>query len=362
MSRAARPWFRKTHMEWFTTIGGRQVRLHVKDPNDFEAALAAFVKITGRLPDPEPAPPDPSPPPPPDPPPVAPPARARTVAEVAAEFLAKKKPKVGADCWKVYSTVLNAWLVPVFGPRAVGSLAAEEVEEWADEPRPVRGSKDLAQWSSSTRHDYLGVVMTLMKWAGCPLPLKRPPKESRGADAVLSDAQFLAVLKHAGPGDFGDLLRVLRETGARPQEVARLTAEAVDWGNACTRVREHKTARHGVARVVHFNAAALAILTALRAKHGTGHLFRGRDNKPYTKDAIGQRMRRISERSGVHATAYGLGRHTFATAALVAGVPPAVVAALLGHKGTAMLDRHYSHVAGQAQVLRDALAKMKRPA
>lgn len=49
----------------------------------------------------------------------------------------------------------------------------------------------------------------------------------------------------------------------------------------------------------------------------------------------------------------------FATDALSKGVPDATVAALLGHSGTAMLHKHYSHLTSQATVLRDALSKLR---
>lgn len=71
-------------------------------------------------------------------------------------------------------------------------------------------------------------------------------------------------------------------------------------------------------------------------------------------------MVQVSETCGVYATASGLGRHSFATKALTSGIPTAVVAALLGHKGTGMLERHYSHVGDNAQVLKDAVEKLGR--
>ena len=51
--------------------------------------------------------------------------------------------------------------------------------------------------------------------------------------------------------------------------------------------------------------------------------------------------------------AYGY-RHGFATDALAAGVPDAHVAELLGHSSTAMLHKHYSHLATRVKVLTDA--------
>jgi integrase len=76
-------------------------------------------------------------------------------------------------------------------------------------------------------------------------------------------------------------------------------------------------------------------------------------------DDIVTTMRRVRRRAGVpHATAYGY-RHSYATEALSSGVPDAQVAALLGHRGTGMLHRHYSHLTSRAQLLREAAGKVR---
>jgi integrase len=68
-------------------------------------------------------------------------------------------------------------------------------------------------------------------------------------------------------------------------------------------------------------------------------------------------MNATCKRAGVKAVAYGY-RHTFATQALASGVPDAHVAALLGHSGTVMLHKHYSHLTSKATVLHEALASV----
>jgi integrase len=69
-------------------------------------------------------------------------------------------------------------------------------------------------------------------------------------------------------------------------------------------------------------------------------------------------MRWLCQRAGVKAFCYA-SRHSFATDALSAGVPDAHVAALLGHSGTAMLHKHYSHLTEKAQTLRLALGQVR---
>lgn len=330
---------------WFANIAGKQTPLGITDPADEPGAalarerlIAEFASaVAARIPSQPSAPAD-----------------ARTAAKAVAGFLESRRG-LAPPTLAGYRLALNHFCAD-FGARPLLTLGAAEVERWADRPG----------WSSSTRNTYLGAVMTMLKWACHPLPIRRPPKESRGAETILTDEQFERVLVAAAcriavRGDLRELLRVLRETGARPQEVAPLTCEAVDWENACVRLKKHKTRRHtGADRVIHFNAAAMALLRAQRAEHGSGVLFRTRAGNAFGNAQIVRRLGVVSKRVGFRVIAYGLGRHSFATRALAAGVPDAVVAELLGHRGTGMLTRHYSHLGQRAAVLKAAAEKVSK--
>jgi integrase len=335
MPRRAGPWYRRERAMWFATHLGKQHPLGITDPDAREAAEAALRELVARLLAAPPKPADAKP--------------SRPVGALVPEYLRTRK--VSAGTLRAYRFALETHFLPAFGARPLASLAADEIEAWADRPG----------WSSSYRHNTLGAVGTFLAWAGHPLDLHRPPKESRGGDTVLSDAQFARVLAAYDSGYGGDLaalLTVLRETGARPQEVARLTCEVVDWPNACARLKGHKTARHGRARTLYFSAAAAAVLAAQRAKYAGGFLFRTRKGNPYTEKAIVQQMQRLSKRVGFRAIAYGAGRHSFATKALVEGVADTVVAAILGHGSTRMVHANYSHVAEQSRALRAAVERV----
>jgi integrase len=174
----------------------------------------------------------------------------------------------------------------------------------------------------------------------------------------VSEAEHGRLLTHADPF-MSDFLSLLWHTGARPGEIAGLTAEQVKASaDGVVPLAEHKTAHKGHARFLILTGEGWAIALRRAEAVGSGLLFRGEEGR-LTPQAIGRRMARLCKRAGVRAViAYGY-RHTFATAALAAGVPDAHVAALLGHSGTAMLHRHYSHLTSQSQALRDALARVR---
>jgi len=50
-------------------------------------------------------------------------------------------------------------------------------------------------------------------------------------------------------------------------------------------------------------------------------------------------------------------RHTFTTDGLSTGVSGAVMAEILGHRDTAMIDRHYGHLDQRASVVREAISR-----
>jgi integrase len=345
MARPGKPWYRESRGMWFfTSPTGRQVPTGVSDKNDEAGAIAARERLLAELADalaPRLAPP-----------PAAAPKCAPVRTSIAG-WLAACKPRVSAACYRDYARAA-AYLTEAFGDRDTGSVRADELEAWARRP----------EWSNSYRNGLLGVAGMWLKWAGCPVRLRKPPKESRGADVALTDEQFEKLCEWltkpmAGrrkSGDLAALLTCLRLSGARPQELAQLKVDQVDWANGCATLKKHKTAGSGKPRVIYFSEAALAILRGLSERYGSGFLFRTRHGNPYSNQQICTILRRASHALGFRACGYGM-RHAFVTESLARGVPDAVVASLAGHTSTAMIHRNYSHVNARSHVLRAAVER-----
>jgi integrase/recombinase XerC len=336
----AYPWFRASKNAWYVNLEGKQVSLAVKGQENKAEAVKAWHRLMSEAPKQEPK----------QEPRVS-------VGEVVDGFLADcESRKVKPTTLRVYRYQLLPF-VEQFGKVKAEALTCQQAERYA---------RQQEQWSDSSKNAFLGALVTAFRWAErsrlierMPLQaLRRPPKASRGADAVISEEEHER-LYNASTTAFKPFLQLLWLTGARPGEIASITAENFDEPNGMVRLKEHKTAHKGKNRTIFLCAEAVALLKDLREKQGEGVLLRNGKGNAWTGNAVVKAMILTRQRAGlIQSIAYGY-RHGFATTALANGIPDAQVSALLGHSGTAMLHKHYSHLTGQSQVLREALNKVR---
>jgi integrase len=350
MARPSKPWYRASKDTWYVTLEGRKVSLKVKgQENEGEAIRAWHRLFANGTPDPTPPGPEPTPKP------AGPEAEGVTVGEVLTAFLADTENRVKVKTTRAYRYFLLPF-ADTHGEGPADTLTPTLVEAYSRKP----------SWKPQTRHGFLSTLVTAFRWAERagmidhnPLRgVRKPPKVSRGMEALLTPEEYARLLDAATPS-FRLFLQVLYASGARPGEVARITAENFDAEAGVVRLAEHKTAYRGKSRVLYLPPETVVLLIRQRERCRGGALLRNNRGEAWTENAVVLAMRRTRERAGIpHATAYGL-RHTFATDALSNGVPDAQVAELLGHSGTAMLHKHYNHLAARAKVLRDALERVR---
>jgi integrase len=337
MGRNPSPWYRKSHKAWVCRIDGSQQTL-AKGPKaeTRAAALETFHRLMAE----------------------------RRKAGAASDLMGVKKlcdlflAHVDADrkpaTFQWYRYILQSFC------DTCGHLAAAEVR-----PHHITAWLGAGTWGRGTRRRAIGAVKATFAWGrreghldAHPLAeLEKPPPVRR--EKVLSREQAARTIASVNE-PFARLLEFLNETGARPGEAARATAADVDWTRGLLVLQEHKTdGSTGRPRTVLLSARAREILAALAQQHPEGPLFRNSRGHAWTRNAIVKGMIRARERLGMgkEATAHAL-RHRFATDAL-ASLPNAVVAALLGHTGTAMVDQFYSHVADEIDVLRAAIDRVR---
>jgi integrase len=176
-----------------------------------------------------------------------------------------------------------------------------------------------------------------------------------GRKRVATQDEYRALLAHCTDDAFRDVLVAMRCTSARPQDVYNLTWAMVDWEGGMWVLTEHKgrrTSRRPKPRVIGMNDEVRQVLLRRRARFGgAGHVFLNADGRPWTKDALGLRMRRLRDRAGIRPDEQGeqfvlyTNRHTFLTRA---GADPTIsqsaLAELAGHSSTTTTER-YVHAA-----------------
>lgn len=238
-----------------------------------------------------------------------------------------------------------------FGTMLVAELRPFHLEDWIiAEPK----------WkSSSTRKAKANQVNAALNWAARSRRIAENP--CRGvtfAEAerrpILDDGTLVALIRKAHPA-FESAAEFLRLTGIRLSDLCRLRWEGVDLVRGIAVVDQHKGRKKtGKPKVFALPQGALQLLAKLPGQR-VGHVFLNARGRPWNRGTLGQHLRRLKKRLGVHtkATLHGI-RHQFATVAVRRGVPLKHVAMQLGHSSTAITERYYVHIDGDANLMRAA--------
>lgn len=151
----------------------------------------------------------------------------------------------------------------------------------------------------------------------------------------------------------------LRLTGCRLSELARIALANVHWAEAVIVLDKHKARKKtGKPRLIALVPEAAQLLREIASEFPadyTGALFLNNRNRAWTKDAMGQQLRRMKRRGLVStpASLHGI-RHEFATEALRNGAALKAVSLQLGHSSTRVTELIYCHVEGNVEYMREA--------
>ena len=223
-------------------------------------------------------------------------------------------------------------------------------------------------WNETTEYNARRTVYRAFSWAleegliaAHPLKgMKRPQPLPR--QRCLSEAEFRQVLA-AAHGPFRVFVWALRQTGARPSELRRLTWDQVRYDRWV--IATHKTVRKtGKPRIVHLTAPMQRLVEYLRRRSTSPHVFVNTRGEAWTTNALRLQMARIKTKCGLakDVCAY-LIRHAYGTQAIVNGVDPITVAELMGHQGLDMINKVYVHLGEHQSHLQHAAEKAtQRPA
>jgi integrase len=277
----------------------------------------------------------------------------------------------------------NFHILPMLGDCLVADLTSEQLRRWrtdlANSPAhlrsPKKGERNMrqAQDAEAIRRRRVTANRTLTCLKAC---LNHAFKEKlvasddawRGnrvalfAGVNVAKIRFLAVeeaqrLLNACEPDFRVLVQGALQTGMRYGELCRLTVadfaarlhrqadgSSVEVGTLA--VLKSKT---GKSRHVHLTAEGIAFFRTMTAgRAGDQLMFRHADGTPWGESHQSERMRQACDRAKIAPRiGFHILRHTWASLAVMAGMPMMVAARNLGHRDTKMVERHYGHLSDE---------------
>jgi integrase len=138
--------------------------------------------------------------------------------------------------------------------------------------------------------------------------------------------------------DFQVLVKAALLTGCRYGELTALCVDAFDSDGKSIFIEKSK---NGSARHVALNDEGVAFFSQLtKGKEPSAKMFLHANGKPWKTSEQKRPMDRACSESNVSGVTFHILRHTYASQAVMNGVPIAVIAEQLGHKDTRITERH----------------------
>jgi integrase len=296
-----------------------------------------------------------------------------TFGEVAEAWLEHVQQSYDADRYRLCKGRVNEFLAYLGKDIKVRELRPRHVEAWLKAKPGVT--------ADGTKRLYKAMILACLNWAASgrvrliasnPLrgKLELPEGGSRGGEAVWTPEVFALVLANVN-ARFGDFLRGLAWTGARPSTLRRVEARHyrphLKLWDVADLYQGRKSNRKTVRRIW-LNPQMVAMVERLNREWPEGPIFRNTQGKPYNPDVITMTLFKLRRRllrrqppvelpEGL--TVYGL-RHTFATRFIVQHPDKLeYLRELLGHKDLKMIRKHYGHLFDENAALHGVLGELK---
>ncbi len=268
----------------------------------------------------------------------------RAAAPVFAEFVAGEwreswAPRCKPSTIRLRDRILEGQLLPAFGTRRIDRITPTDIHRWFD--AYSRTSPGAANHALAVLRQIFNHAVGCEQIAANPARGVRPsprPKHTRFLSREEIGRLHEALDCHDGGrrGNQADIIRLLLLTGCRKNEIVRLKQREVDGDHL--RLEDSKTGP----RTVLLNRRAQEIIERRMATTSVEFVFPSpmdparpvSDNLPLWYE--------VRLEAGLDDVRLHDLRHTYASQAVMQGVPLPVVARLLGHSQTTMTLR-YAH-------------------
>lgn len=245
------------------------------------------------------------------------------------------------------------------GNLRISQLKPHHVEDWVH--ARFKPKKSGEPCSPNTIIAGIRACIRPMNWAVKRGTLERNPLRGvnrprpRSRECYVCPEQYMQVeAAVSGRPEFKDLLIVLHDTGARPDEIRRAEARHIDHAHRLIVFPENESKGKLDKRTIRLSPRAYEIVKRLTESTPDGPLFRTRKGNQWRREALAHEFKKLSNKLGFPITAYAL-RHTFITNALERRVDPLIVANLVGHRDTKMIYRVYGHLNLKQEFMADEL-------
>ena len=263
----------------------------------------------------------------------------------------------------------QAFIFPQLGKEKVEALTTARLRKWhndlanAPRRRRTRGGEpqqylklDNSEEGRRRRRSSANRVLTTLKAA-----LNHAWREGHVANdiewrrvrpfpgTVAVRARYLSMqearrLINASSGEFRSLVEGALATGCRYSELARLLVSDLNADAGTLHIRKSKS---GKQRHVVLTDEGTALFRRYAAGHAGNELyFRAPRGGPWLASCQERPMRLACERARITPpVGFHTLRHTWASHAVMNGMPLMIVARNLGHADTRMVEKHYGHLA-----------------
>jgi integrase len=307
-------------------------------------------------------------------------ARSRMVSRAHAAA-GKTKPLTVADAIESYIEFLetnrksgregryaaDAFILPALGKIEVAALTTDQIQDWltklAKAPARIRTKKGNKQQfktqthpeNSRRRKSTANRILTVLKgalnraWRGgkvAPDIAWRRVEPFEGVDSARIRYLTLDEVKRlldACPPAFQRLVRGALETGARYGELCALLVSDFNPDSGTVGISKSKSnvPRH----IVLTDEGAAFFASVTKDRPGDEPMFLKDDDQPWLRDHQKDPIAEACELAKIKKANFHVLRHTWASHAVMNGVPLLLVAKNLGHHDTRMVEKHYGHLA-----------------
>jgi integrase len=289
------------------------------------------------------------------------------------------KPRLREKSYRSYESLLRRYVRPSLGDRNLAAICPLDIQAVYQQLVERGLSARTVRYTHSVLRSAMRQAIRWRLLAEDPTNGAQLPRLRRREMRALTAEQSRSFLKAARETPYGPVFAVALTTAARPSEYLALRWQDINWEHGTASVARTlekvrggwcfaETKRARSRRVIRLHGWVLELLRGLLTKNnskpecsswgeGAGLIFKTPTGRPIDSDKLATKYKLILHKARLPMIRLYDLRHTGATLALAAGVPPKVVSEQLGHASSAFTLDIYSHVLPHMQ--EEAAAKVE---